>query len=123
MRGLYGAALGGSYLVQAAVQGATHNTPNPPRITTGAAPQLPPRRRYLTVYSTVKGTLRTQKALRRYEEMDLFFLGPTTHTIDLKGLCVTTDVTPACGVEHARLREDIDGHGGCSRFKTRGAGG
>eukprot|EP01043_Picozoa_sp_COSAG02_P088456 COSAG02_NODE_25570_length_654_cov_2.551351_1_plen_27_part_01 len=27
MRGLYGAALGGSYLVQAAVQGATHHTP------------------------------------------------------------------------------------------------
>ena len=78
MRGLYGAALGGSYLVQAAVQGATHHTPRPPRITTGAAPQLPPRRRYLTVYSTVKGTLRTQKALRRSEEMDLFFLGLTT---------------------------------------------
>ena len=78
MRGLYGAALGGSYLVQVAVQGATHHTPRPPRITTGAAPQLPPRRRYLTVYSTVKGTLRTQKALRRSEEMDLFFLGPTT---------------------------------------------
>eukprot|EP01043_Picozoa_sp_COSAG02_P115440 COSAG02_NODE_51802_length_311_cov_20.122642_1_plen_47_part_10 len=32
--GLYGAALGGSYLVQAAVQGATHHTPRPPRITT-----------------------------------------------------------------------------------------
>ena len=78
MRGLYGAALGGSYLVQAAVQGATHHTPRPPRTTTRAALQLLPRRRYLTVYSTVKGTLRTQKALRRSEEMDLFFLGPTT---------------------------------------------
>ena len=30
MRGLYGAALGGSYLVQVAVQGATHHTPRPP---------------------------------------------------------------------------------------------
>ena len=78
MRGLYGAALGGSYLVQVAVQGATHHTPRPPHITTGAAPQLPPRHRYLTVYSTVKGTLRTQKALQLHEEMDLFFLGPTT---------------------------------------------
>ena len=84
MRGLYGAALGGSYLVQAAVQGATHHTPRPPRITTGAAPQLPPRRRYLTVYSTVKGTLRTQKALRRSEEMDLFFLGLTTAQMAVK---------------------------------------
>eukprot|EP01043_Picozoa_sp_COSAG02_P057977 COSAG02_NODE_7134_length_3164_cov_160.927569_3_plen_104_part_00 len=47
-------------------------------VSVGVAPQLPPRRHYLTVYSTVKGTLRTQKALRRSEEMDLFFLGPTT---------------------------------------------
>ena len=88
MRGLYGAALGGSYLVQAAVQGATHHTPRPPRTTTRAALQLLPRRRYLTVYSTVKGTLRTQNALRRCEELDLFFLGLTTHTgsMDLKGL-------------------------------------
>jgi hypothetical protein len=47
----------------------------------------------LTVYSTVKGTLRTQKALRRSEEMDLFFLGPTTgqravpHLIPLANSC------------------------------------
>eukprot|EP01043_Picozoa_sp_COSAG02_P065510 COSAG02_NODE_9911_length_2076_cov_24.310066_3_plen_80_part_00 len=27
-------------------------------------------------------------AVRQSEEMDLFFLGPTTQTIDLKGLCV-----------------------------------
>ena len=78
MRGLYGAALGGSYLVQVAVQGATHHTPRPPRTTTRAALSFYIGARYLTVYSTVKGTLRTQKALQLHEEMDLFFLGPTT---------------------------------------------
>ena len=86
MRGLYGAALGGSYLVQVAVQGATHHTPSPPPHNDRAAPSCYLGAHYLTVYSTVKGTLRTQNALRRSEEMDLFFLGLTTQTIDLKGL-------------------------------------
>ena len=86
MRGLYGAALGGSYLVQVAVQGATHHTPRPPPHNDRSSPQLLPRRRYLTVYSTVKGTLRTQKALQLHEEMDLFFLGPTTGQRAVKGV-------------------------------------
>jgi len=90
VRGLYGAALGGSYLVQVAVQGATHHTPRPPRTTTRAALSFYIGARYLTVYSTVKGTRRTPNAVRQSEEMDLFFLGPTTQTIDLKRLCLLT---------------------------------
>jgi hypothetical protein len=64
--------------VQVAVQGATHHTPRPPRTTTRAALSFYIGARYLTVYSTVKGTRRTPNAVRQSEEMDLFFLGPTT---------------------------------------------
>ena len=53
-----------------------------------------------TIVDAMKGTRRTQKALRRSEEMDLFFLGPTTgqriskgcayrRTDHCKGICPT----------------------------------
>ncbi len=43
------------YALGKAMRGATHHTPRPPTQRPWAAPQLLPRRHYLTVYSTVKG--------------------------------------------------------------------